>query len=376
METERFVSVDLNAVRRNIAGFTEWVAPAAVMAVVKADGYGHGAVPVAQAALEGGATWIGVAHIQEALALRSALIRAPVLAWLHTPRSDFTGAVLHDVRIGVSSLDELARVDRAAEAAGRQAVIHLKIDTGLGRNGATAAEWPRLVARAAQCQERGTVDVEGVFSHLSAAEDSTRDAETSRQKNVLDRAVDAARASRLNVQMVHLANTAASLRRSDIHYDMVRIGIGTYGLSPLDRSDEPAVPLTPVLSLRTVLSGVKVLPANHGISYGARYITPRATRIGLVPVGYGDGLPREARGMSVLINGRGFPILGVIAMDQIVVDLGPADGPDVDPPVAGDDVVVISTEGPNTVDSWAHASGTINYEIVTRLTPRVPRRYI
>lgn len=375
-EPDRSIHVNLEAIRRNISGFADVAAPAIVMAVVKANAYGHGAVPVAKAALEGGASRLGVAHIQEALALRAAAIDAPVMAWLHTPRSDFAAAVAEDVAIGVSSRAELERVTRAAEASGRLAVVHLKLDSGLGRNGAVPADWRQLVAEAVGYQSQGTIDVEGVMSHLSVAENATRDAETNHQKDVFDRAVEAARSAGLYPRVMHLANTAAALRRRDLRYNMVRIGIGTYGLSPLRRGEHTAVELTRALSMRTVLSSVKILPADHGVSYGARHITARPTRVGLVPVGYGDGLPREARGMSVLIHGRSFPILGVIAMDQMVVDLGDACDHAAAVPVAGDEVVVIGTTGSNTADDWAAAAGTNGHEIVTRLTSRTPRTYV
>lgn len=373
---ERSVRVDLEAIRQNIRGFVDHVSPAVVMSVVKADAYGHGAAQVAQAALEGGASWLGVAHIEEALALRAASIDAPVLAWLHTPRSDFQAAVAESVRIGVSARSELRRIVGAAEATGRPAVVHLKLDSGLGRNGAMPDEWQHLVIDAATYQAQGIIDVEGVMSHLSVAEDATRAAETNRQRDLFDSAVDAARAAGLNVRFAHVANTAAALRRSDLHYDMVRVGIGTYGLSPLGPGELSTVSLVRALTLRTVLSSVKTLPADHGVSYGARHVTSRSTRVGLVPVGYGDGIPRSARGMSVLIDGRAFPILGVIAMDQMVVDLGAAHDHDVRAPQAGDEVIVIGTEEGTTVDDWATAAGLINYEIVTRLTSRPARIYV
>lgn len=374
-EPDRWVRVSLGAVRRNIAGFVRLVDPARVMAVVKADAYGHGAVQVATAALAGGATWLGVAHIGEALPLRRAGIDAPILAWLHTPRSDFVAAVAAQVCLGISTPEELELAAQAARLVGRAAVVHLKVDTGLGRNGATALTWQRLVAQASARQEAGEVVVDGVFSHLSVAENPARDRDTDQQRDAFRRAVAAVRERGLTPSLVHLANTAAALRRPDLHFDMVRIGIGTYGLSPLGRDEPTAVPLTPALSLHTVLSGVKRLPAGHGVSYGGRFVTDEPTWIGLVPVGYGDGLPRAATGLHVTVRGRARPVLGVIAMDQLVVALGTdRESPD-DRPRAGDEVVVISTDGVNTVDDWATAAGTINYEIVTRLTARAPRRY-
>ncbi|WP_183042480.1 alanine racemase [Microbacterium sp. AG1240] len=366
----------LDAIRENVGRFAELVSPAEVMAVVKADAYGHGAIAVARAALEGGASWLGVAHIAEALALRDAFIEAPLLAWLHTPHSPFEEAVARRVRLGISSREELDRAARAAVVTRRRATVHLKIDTGLGRNGSTPRGWHDLLVIAEQHERRGTIRVEGVFSHLSVAEDPARDTETDCQREAFDDAVAAAREHGFGVRVAHLANTAAALRRPDLHYDMVRVGIGTYGLSPLPSSAAAPFTLQPALSFRTVLSAIKVLPAGHGISYGARHTTSRPTRVGLVPVGYGDGLPRSARGMSVTIGGVAHPILGVIAMDQFVIGLdGEDESSRPQPPRVGDEVVVIAHEGVNSADAWAAAAGTINYEIVTRLGMRAHRSY-
>lgn len=264
----------------------------------------------------------------------------------------------------------------AAATSGKRATVHLKIDTGLGRNGATPDTWAEILSEAVLLQRHGAIDVEGVMSHLSVAENATRDPETDHQKRVFENAVSAARSLGLDIRVAHLANTAAVLRRPDLHFDLVRVGIGTYGLSPLGSSERNPLSLRRALTLTSVLSAVKVLPDGHGVSYGARHITSKPTRVGLVPVGYGDGLPREARGMRVMIRDIPYPILGVIAMDQLVIDLGDAAADAAASPQIGDEVVIISHDRVNTADDWAAGSNTINYEIVTRLTGRPDRIYL
>lgn len=376
MNVERYIHVDLAAIANNVANLTRLARPAMVMAVVKADAYGHGAVEVAKAAVQGGATWLGVAHVDEALPLRAAGVLAPILAWLHTPRTDFEAAVCHDVTLGISSVAELVSAADAAGRIGRQAVVHLKVDTGLGRNGSSRSDWPLLVAAARRLEGTAAIRVEGLFSHLAAADDASQEVRTTNQRDAFLVAAAVARQAGLTPDLLHIANTAATLRRSDLHLDMVRVGLGVYGLSPLPHGERSPVQLIPALSFHSLISSVKMLPAGHGVSYGNRYITARSTRVGLVPVGYGDGLPRSADTVSVVIGGRPFPIIGVVAMDQFMVHLGDPEQEGWGHGVrAGDDVMVISALGPNSVDQWATAAGTINYEIVARLAGRVPRRY-
>ncbi len=359
--TERWAQVDLEAVRANITAIAAFVEPARVMAVVKADGYGHGASQIAKAALSGGADWLGVAHVSEALALRAAGISAPILAWLHTDRTDFDTALLKSICLGVSSLNELRRVGAAALRVDQRATVHLKVDTGLGRNGAAPGSWRELFAHAVELERLGHVTVEGIFSHFSAAEDPSADHLTRAQLAVFAEAVNMASAAGLRPEMRHVANTAATLRFPDTHLSMVRIGIGTYGQSPLVPRMSAPVKLQPAMSLRTVLSAVKYLPANHGVSYGSRFVTHRTTRVGLVPIGYADGVPRCANGMSVTISGVYYPILGTIAMDQMVIDLTvPADSR-ATVPEEGDEVILMSTMGNNDAAAWARAADTINH---------------
>ena len=356
--TLREAVIDLDAIRDNVATLRRIVAPAAVMAVVKADAYGHGMVPVARAAVDGGAAWLGVADIDEALALRAAGIHAPILAWLHEPGADFTTAIAADVELGISSL---AQLEAAAGA-----VVHLKVDTGLSRNGVPEADRAALFARAAELERAGRVRVRGIFSHLS----NTSAAEDARQLARFEASVGEARAAGLDPEVRHLAATEAALREPGMRFDLVRIGIGTYGLPPTAGVDMAAIGLRPAMELAGEVAAVRRVPAGEGVSYGFLHRTERPTTLALVPLGYADGVPRSATGRGqVSIRGRRYPVVGRIAMDQFVVDVGD------DPVEVGDRVVLWGdpATGAPSAGEWAAAAGTIDYEIVTRVGPRVPR---
>lgn len=373
---ERRALVDLAAVRSNVAALRPRLgrpdgASAALMAVVKADAYGHGAVPVARAALEAGADRLGVAHVTEALALRAAGVTAPILAWLHTRDTPFRAAVEADVALGVSGMWDLEAVAQAARAAGRRATVHVKADTGLGRNGCLLADLPALAARAAALQDEGVVDVEGLFSHLAVADELDRAAETDAQAVAFGEATVVLDAVGLRPRVRHLANTPAALTRPDLHHDMVRVGLGLYGLSPFPDRAPAEFGLRPAMSLQTTLAAVKAVPAGQGVSYGFRHRTAEPTVLGLVPLGYADGVPRIAEGALVAVAGRRVPHVGRVAMDQLVVDLGPGAAERV-----GDPVELFGPASGIPADAWAEAAGTINYELVTRISPRVPRVHV
>ena len=371
---ERQAIIDLSAIFENITALREIAAPAQVMAVVKADAYGHGAVPVAQAALAAGAAWLGTAHLNEALALRAAGIQAPLLAWLHTPDSDFAGAVAAGIDIGCSGWD-LARVAAAARAQEHPARVHLKVDTGLGRNGSSMDSWDSFVAQAMAFQDEGLLRVVGVFSHFAVADEPHRP-ETDEQLQVFREAVAIAEAAGADLEVRHIANTPATLSRPDTHFDLVRVGLGIYGLSPFPEQTSASLGLKPAMTLQTQLALCKDVPAGQGVSYGLNYVTDTPTTLGLIPLGYADGVPRVATGGPVRVNGTTYPVVGRIAMDQMVIDLGPdAGGPDT---VVGTPAVLFGNghDGGPVVEQWADAAGTINYEIVTRISPRVPRVYI
>lgn len=362
--------VDLDAVRRNVRAIAAQVAPAQVMAVVKADAYGHGAVRVARAALDAGAGWLGVADLHEAIALREAGIVAPVLAWLHDPDARFTPAVERDVDLGVSSVAQLDAVAEAAASVERVANVHLKLDTGLSRNGIAPEAWAAAVARAAELEAAGRIHVRGVFSHLANTSPETDAA----QLAAFLRGVEEARSAGLRPELRHLASTAAALRFPEARLDLVRIGIGLYGIPPFgDGTTAAELGLRPVMTLRGRVAAVRRVDAGAGVSYNHVWRAERPTTLALVPLGYADGVPRHASGRArVLIGGRRRPVVGRIAMDQFLVDVGD------DAVEVGDEVVLFGDPeaGAPSADDWADAADTIGYEIVTRIGPRVPRTHV
>ncbi|GAA0910602.1 alanine racemase [Pseudonocardia zijingensis] len=364
--------VDLAAVRHNVAVLREAAPAAQLMAVVKADGYGHGAVEVARAALAGGASWLGVCTLEEAAHLRAAGITAPLLSWLHLPDDDFTDAVAAGVDLSVPSRAHLAAVTAAASRAGRPARVHLKADTGMSRGGAQPAAWPGLLDDAEKAAADGRVEVVAVWSHLANADTPDHpslDAQAAR----LTAAWEAAR-ERGFAPIRHLANAAATLTRPDLHFDLVRPGIAVYGLDPLGRPVGETA-LRPAMTLRARVALVKRVPAGEGVSYGHEWTAPRDTTLALVPLGYADGVPRRLSGrMRVLLGGALRPVVGRVSMDQVVVDCEDGTG------VREGDTAVFFGPGANgepTAQDWADELGTIHYEIVTGVhLRRVTRTHI
>ncbi len=369
--------VDLDAIRHNVATLLRRCPGAGVMAVVKADGYGHGLLPSARAALDGGASWLGVATLAEALALRSGGVTAPVLAWLTVPGDRFVEAVTQGVDLGVSARWSLDEVVAAARRSGRPARIHLKIDTGLTRNGCPAALWPDLVEAAAKCQADGLLEVAGAFSHYAQAEDRSHPSVAAQTAAFRD-AVDAAQDRGLRFAVRHLANSSAALNNPGSWFDLIRPGLALYGLSPFDGAPEPqAWGLQPAMTLLARVAAVKHVAGGTGVSYGHVHTTAADTTTAVVPLGYADGIPRHASGRAPLwLRGRRHTIAGRVCMDQFVVDL--QDAANSAGVVEGDPVVLFGdgTEGFPTAQEWAEAAGTISYEIVSRLGTRVPRRYL
>ncbi len=370
--------VDLAAVEHNVRLLLD-VARAAnpaaeLMAVVKADGYGHGAVQVAEAARRAGAAALGLATPKEAVALVVAGLHAtpdrPVLAWLWVPDEEIGPAIVAGVQLAVSSMAQLAAVvAHSGSAPSGRAEIHLKIDTGLGRGGVTPADLADLVAAAAQAQRNGAVEVVGVMSHLACA-DTPGDPSVPAQTVVFEAGCDTVLAAGLTPRWRHLANTPGTLAWPATTFDLVRCGIGVYGISPFDHQ-QPG--LRPAMSLRARVALTKRVPAGQGVSYGLTYRTDRETTLALVPIGYADGIPRTAGPTAtVWLGGKRRPIAGRIAMDQFVLDCGDDD------PAVGDDVLIFGSgqHGEPTATDWAAACDTIGYEIVTRIGPRVPRRYV
>lgn len=371
--------VDLAAIRANVRTLAATAPEAAVMAVVKADAYGHGLLPVARAALAGGATWLGTAQIPEALALRGGGITARVLTWLYTPGAPLAEAVAADVDLGVSASWALTEVAATARATGRTARVHLKVDTGLGRNGLTPQELRPVLDAALALEAEGVLRVVGLFSHLAFADDPGHPS-LHRQGELLRTLADEATARGARLEVRHIAASAATLTDPDLHLDLVRPGLAVYGLTPLPRLGGPdRFGLVPAMTLEADLATVKPLPAGHGMSYGHQYVTPADTTVGLVPLGYGDGIPRHASGVAgapgapVQVGGRRLAVAGRVCMDQVMVDLGPGAVER-----AGDTVVLFGTGagGGPTAEDWAQVAGTISYEIVTRIGARVPRVHV
>lgn len=362
------IRIDLDAVRHNVAQLCATTS-AEVMTVVKADGYGHGMVPVAQAALGAGATWLGVCTLDEALALRASGLTAPVLAWLLTPGLPLHRGVEAGIDLSTSGPGLLAELVAAARMAGQPARVHLKLDTGLNRGGAKPADWAALVEAAAKAEADGLVEVVGLWSHFAYA-DAPGHATVDSQLAAFHDGLAVAARFGLNPRYRHIANSAATLTRSDTHFDLVRTGIATYGLSPVAGD---GFGLRPAMTVRARVLIAKRVPAGEGVSYGHTYTTSRETTLAVVPLGYADGVPRHASNVGpVLVAGSRRTIAGRVCMDQIVLDCA-------DDPVSAGDVAVLfgpGDQGEPTADDWADAVGTINYEIVTRMSAiRVPRVY-
>lgn len=358
-------TVDLAAIGHNTALLGRHTR-AGLMAVVKADGFGHGMVGVARAALAAGASWLGVTSSAEALLLRAAGIRAPVLSWLHDVDEDLSALIDEEVDVSVSTPQHLRSVAEAALRLGRPARVHLKVDTGLSRNGAAADDWPELLAWASRAQAAGAVRVHAVWSHLATA-DLPGHPGVSAQARRFDEAYAAARAAGLAPPLRHLANSAALLAAPATHHDLVRAGIGLYGIEPVPGR---TFGLRPAMTLRARVVNVKRVPAGTGVSYGFDHVTSRPTTLALVPLGYADGVPRTASGRAqVWLGGQRRPVVGRIAMDQCVVDAGDTDVR------CGDEVVLFGPgdRGEPTAADWARWAGTIPHEILTGVGARVRR---
>jgi len=348
----RTIQVDLAAIRANYQLIKEHLKPAKVMAVVKANAYGHGMLEVAKTLDAKGVDALGVADMTEAIELRKSGIKSRILAWLVIPE-DLALAAEHDIEVGISNFDQLEKLTAKNK-------FHIKLDTGLGRNGFAPGDWARLFEILP-----GKVNLVGVFSHLS----NTSEAEDRKQKALFDQALE--RLSSLGPIERHFAASGAALSYSDFHYDMVRVGIAVYGLNP--HEDKPAeLKLQPAMRASARLANCKEVAAGQGVSYGYRYRTDRDTTLGLVPFGYGEGMPRVSLGHKVLIGSKPYPVVGRVAMDQFVVDLGG------DRYELGQEVVIFgdSQNGEPTAEELAATAQTVNYEIVTRIGGRAKRVYL
>ncbi|GAA3576044.1 alanine racemase [Streptomyces osmaniensis] len=366
--------IDLAALRSNVLSLRAHAPGAALMAVVKSDAYGHGALRCARAAVDAGATWLGTATPEEALVLRAAGLRGMrMMCWLWTPGGPWREAIEADVDVSVSGMWALREVTEAARQAGAPARVHLKADTGLGRGGCQPGDdWTELVREALRAEAEGLLSVTGLWSHFACADEPGHPS-IAAQLTRFREMVAYAEGQGARPEVRHIANSPATLTLPDSHFDLVRTGIATYGISPSPELGSPAdFGLRPVMTLSASLALVKHVPGGHGVSYGHRYVTPGETTLGLVPLGYADGIPRHASGAGpVRVGGKWRTVAGRIAMDQFVVDLGG------DEPEPGAQAVLFGPGdgGEPTAEDWAQAAGTIAYEIVTRIGTRVPRVY-
>jgi alanine racemase len=364
--------VDLTAIGHNVELLRERAAGAELMAVVKADGYGHGMVPAARAAIAGGASWLGVATLEEAMTLRRAGLDGPAMCWLYAPGERFDDAVAADVDLSATSVGQVEEIIGAAGRVGRQARLHLKADTGLSRSGAAVADWPSLVDAALRAQAEGLATVVGLWSHLACADEPGHPS-IAAQLRVFDDAVELAEKAGVRPEVRHIANSAATLTLPEARYDLVRPGIAVYGLDPIPSLGlARSLGLRPAMTLTARLALVKRVGAGQGVSYGHRYITSAETTLGLVPLGYADGIPRQGTNLlEVWAGGRKRRIAGTVCMDQFVIDVGD------DEIQAGDEVILFGPgdDGEPTAQDWAEMLGTISYEIVTRIGARIPRTY-
>ncbi|MGW2467821.1 alanine racemase [Streptomyces bauhiniae] len=365
--------IDLGALRANVRALRARAEGAHLMAVVKSDAYGHGAVSCARAALQAGATWLGTATPEEALALRAAGLPGRIMCWLWVPGGPWRQAIEADLDVAVSGMWALREVTGAAREAGRTARVQLKADTGLGRNGCQPEDWPELVGAALQAEAAGLIKVTGLWSHFACADEPGHPS-IAAQLDRFREMVAYAEERGVEPEVRHIANSPATLTLPETHFDLVRTGIAMYGISPSPELGTPAdFGLRPVMTLSASLALVKRVPGGHGVSYGHHYVTPGETTLGLVPLGYADGIPRHASGGGpVLIDGKLRTVAGRVAMDQFVVDLGG------DEPEPGTQAVLFGPgdRGEPTAEDWAQVCGTIAYEIVTRIGTRVPRVHV
>ena len=373
MSNLRGAYVDLAAIRHNVKVLQNLAKNSEVMAVVKADAYGHGLIPVARAARQGGATWLGTAILEEAISLRNSGDSGRILTWLGSPNDKWQECIDLGIDISVSSIEIASGVIKAAKKIGKKAKIHIKVDTGLGRNGVMPNDLADLTSLLEEATANGLVEVVAVWTHFALA-DAPSSPTIAKQLEVLDANFKFVESRGFKNLMKHAANSAATLTSPHTHFDLVRPGIAVYGITPggeVGKASEYG--LRPAMTLKAQAALVKDVPAGHGISYGAEYVTKQNTKIALIPLGYADGIPRIAGNKGpVLANGKKFSVAGRVCMDQFVIDIGDLDFS------TGDEVILFGDPAQNEpdVEEWAKASQSIGYEIVTRLGSRVPRIYL
>ncbi len=378
-----WAEVDLAAVERNVAALKKAAGAARFMAVVKANAYGHGALAVAQRALQAGADWLGVARLDEALVLREAGIAAPVLVFGHTPPQQTPVLLEHDIRPTVFDPETARRMSAAAAADGRRLKIHLKIDTGMGRLGILpdslrpgarkSAPPERAAAEIAAIAELAGTEIEGIYTHFATADDADKTF-ARKQLSLFTELTGALENTGIRIPIRHAANSAAIIDLPETHLDLVRAGIAMYGLAPSPQVAVDSVALTPAMALKTRIVHLKKVPAGFAVSYGSTYRAPAPTAIATVPIGYADGYSRNLSNRGhMLVRGRRAPIAGRICMDQTMLDVGR-----IEDAAVGDEVVVFGTQKGETLpaEELADELGTISYEVVSAVMARVPRVYV
>ena len=364
--------INLSAITQNFKSIKSRTT-ADVLAVVKADAYGHGLIPVSKALEEAGADWFGTALLEEAINLRKAGILKPIISWLTPLGEDFKSAIDLDIDLGIPSIDLLDEVIKAASLTGKTARIHLEIDTGMSRGG-VLSEWDQLIKSVLAGVNLKQLKVIGIWSHFARA-DEPDELMNQEQLSLFEQRVNQAKAAGIDAQFIHIANSAALFTNKSAHKNIIRSGIALFGLSPDVKTigDSSSLGLKPAMKLKAKLNLVKEVKAGSSVGYGGTAVLKSDTKLGVVALGYADGIPRSTNNLAgVFVDKKRAPIIGRVSMDQFVVDLGITSTAKT-----GDEVIVFGdgSNGEYTVDEWAKAANTINYEIITRIGPRVPRIY-
>ena len=361
----RTITIDLEVIANNYKTLKK-LTGGQVLAIVKADAFGHGMIEVSKKLESIGVDILGTADIDEAMELRHAGIKSPIMAWLHGKNTQFEEAISNDIELGASALATLEKTAAAAKKVSKVAKVHLKVDTGLGRNGSDLASWPALIEKAVGLSASGAIELVGVFSHLSG----TSEKDDLEQLRVFEVAIEAAAKLGATFKTRHIAASLAALRYPSTRLDMVRVGAAMYGIDPSPEVIARDYGLLPAMRVSSEVVHVKKVPAGHGVSYGYLHRTKAESTLALVPFGYTEGFPRVATGQAeVSLNGKKYPVLARVAMDQFILDLG------TDSAEVGDEVVIIgdSIKGEPSAEDLARAAGTINYEIVTKMGGRAKR---
>jgi alanine racemase len=364
--------INLSAITQNFKSIKSRTT-ADVLAVVKADAYGHGLIPVSKALEEAGADWFGTALLEEAINLRKAGILKPIISWLTPLGEDFKSAIDLDIDLGIPSIDLLDEVIKAASLTGKTARIHLEIDTGMSRGG-VLSEWDQLIKSVLVGVNLKQLKVIGIWSHFARA-DEPDELMNQEQLSLFEEKVNQAKTAGIDAQFIHIANSAALFTNKSTHKNIIRSGIALFGLSPDVKTigDSSSLGLKPAMKLKAKLNLVKEVKAGSSVGYGGTAVLKSDTKLGVVALGYADGIPRNTNNLAgVFVDKKRAPIIGRVSMDQFVVDLGVTSNAKT-----GDEVIVFGDGSGDeyTVDEWAKAANTINYEIITRIGPRVPRIY-